>query len=196
LLARVLSIAYEAPWEKQRQTRVLRAFYAGQLRLLGEPFWKHPQSGHPINEYRDPLTYIEDHAGLPPADGPGSNVSSRDWAELVSQNWLSESTLLANLPYRIARSQRERFATLLVVAVARYQADHEGSPPASLDTVIPAYLSELPINPIDGQSLSYRISKGETITARGRSATVAAGQALICTADADPLCFAVPIWPK
>ncbi|HWG43573.1 MAG TPA: hypothetical protein VN688_12370, partial [Gemmataceae bacterium] len=53
-------------------------------------------------------------------------------------------------------------ASQLQVALRLYQAE-TGKPAATLDVLVPRYLSAIPVDPFDGRPFRYRLSKGEHI---------------------------------
>ncbi len=85
-------------------------------------------------------------------------------------NWIEQSTgpaaLLAVLLPSVARAveadvrNRTHLNTAIVaVAAARYRQDH-GEYPASLNALVPAYLDAVPLDPVDGEPLRYRVFDG------------------------------------
>ena len=55
-----------------------------------------------------------------------------------------------------------RRASLLLLALRLYRSE-TGALPATLDALVPKYLPAIPLDPYDGQTMRYRLSKGETI---------------------------------
>ena len=45
----------------------------------------------------------------------------------------------------------------IAIAIERYRRDHAGALPDTLDALVPAYLSEIPADPLTGASLLYRV---------------------------------------
>ena len=183
----------QVPWEKERQTRIMHALAQGALRLTQQPgfggFLWLDQSSDP-----DPLSKIAAIAGLPPAEGPGSKLSARQWGELIDQSRIHDFWLPRWLA---ARSRQRVHALQLVIALALYQADH-GRPPATLADIVPNYLGSLPNDPIAGGPFQYRIAKdqeGIFEAAHRQWITVAPGQALLGS-RADGSYYVVPLWPK
>jgi hypothetical protein len=65
--------------------------------------------------------------------------------------------LLAN-PWRLCAPR----AMQLTLALRWFQADN-GKPAENLDELVPKYLSSIPLDPYDGASFRYRLSRGEEI---------------------------------
>jgi hypothetical protein len=191
-----LNTAYQVPWERERQSRILRAVYLGQLQEMEKRPWRHafPMATRDLDP--DRFSREASRVGLPTADGPGSRLSARQWGQLMVQCWILDYYGVAGLQVPIARNQRSLHAAQLLIALVLYQADH-GKPPARLDALVPAYLAELPIDPVRGQPFGYRISEGEVIElddpARHRI-VLAPGQALLWYEEWRPLYFPVPVW--
>jgi hypothetical protein len=53
-----------------------------------------------------------------------------------------------------------RRVAVMVLAVEQYRRVHAGQPPASLETLVPQYLSSLPVDPFSGRPLIFRVSTG------------------------------------
>ena len=47
-------------------------------------------------------------------------------------------------------------AARVAVAIERFRRAHAGAPPAGLDELVPAYLAEVPQDPLSGRALLYR----------------------------------------
>ena len=98
----------------------------------------------------------------------------------------------------MAQRQRTLHAALIVTALALYQIEH-GTPPVTLEDLVPTYFAILPFDPMNGRPYGYRISNGESITwqlGNGRY-TLAPGQALLWTTenrDESEIRFPVPMW--
>jgi hypothetical protein len=46
------------------------------------------------------------------------------------------------------------------VAVERFRAAHDGTPPATLDALVPAFIDRVPVDPFSGAPLKLRSSRG------------------------------------
>lgn len=185
--------AFLTPWENERQNRIVRAATLGQLRLVQKPVWQTPDW-----KQFDHLSGMALVRGLPPEDGPGSNLSARRWGEYLQQSWFERSYSLAYIIPGM-RKRPELHALQIVTAVALFQAD-KGKPPTTLDQLVPNYLPTLPIDPNNGKSFDYRISKGEEINGFFPSGAevnirLAPGQALVWS-EGSLYKFPVPVWKK
>jgi hypothetical protein len=190
--------AFQVPWEKERQQRILQAIFKAQVEQARMRLWKMDSLGEikKKNPDLDLDTQIALYAGFPLKEGPGSSISAQRWGELINQSWLR------GIPGPWGGSKRELQwlrATQLVTAVALYQAE-KGKLPAQLDELVPAYLKTLPIDPYTGQSFGYRISKGEEINGFFPSGTevdrhLRPGQALMYS-EGSLYNFPVPLWKK
>jgi len=63
---------------------------------------------------------------------------------------------LSRVLYRSMRVETERSLALAAIAVKRY-ALRNGKPPASLDALVPEFLSSVPVDYMDGQPVKYRV---------------------------------------
>jgi hypothetical protein len=54
------------------------------------------------------------------------------------------------------RAETERRLTVTAIALKRYQLEHS-APPASLDSLVPAFLPAVPLDPMSGSPLRYRV---------------------------------------
>jgi len=209
----VLDTAYGAPWEKERQSRIVHAVVKGQLEAVKEPVVKNRNLWWDEN-FPDRRLFNRDQwydmllrwdaaiNGLPPKDGPGSEISARQWGEWVRECEPIHSQIHSHLFLDLRlivehRRQTALDAAELVTAVARYQAEH-GRPPAKLDELVPAFLAKVPMDPSTGKPFSYAISKGEEID-RGwiDPLRLAPGQAYFWSPDDyNPEFHPVPVWPK
>lgn len=53
-----------------------------------------------------------------------------------------------------------RRTAVVALAAERARRDHAGQPPPTLDALVPAYLTRVPVDPFSGQPLRYRIEGG------------------------------------
>lgn len=170
----------EAPWEKERLRRLMNAETLGQLDAMQPSFWV-ASSARVMAPFRHG-DFFRAMIALPPTSGPGSQLTSTKWAELIQQNPVTAgSPIVAWNSYAGTLSQLR--ALQLVVAVALYQADR-GTLPGQLDELVPKYLAALPENPTTGRGYSYLIlSRNEDLRASHRMTVnetpVSIGQALI-----------------
>jgi hypothetical protein len=70
----------------------------------------------------------------------------------------SPATLLGAIN-RAMRAETERSLVLCAVALKRYLLCH-GAPPASLDSLVPEFLSSVPIDYMDGKPIKYHLGAG------------------------------------
>ena len=191
------TFAYQAPWEKERQERIFRAICQANLRQAQQPLWKIVSTSDFKEKHIDQDTQTAMLLGLPPEDGPGSNVSAKKWGELMKQTWLRYGPGI--FLHGIKRDLQSVRAAQTVTALALYQADN-GKPPAKLADLLPAYLKALPIDPYTGKPFDYRISKGEEINGFFPSGgdvnrRLTPGQAVVWSAGS-LYKFPVPFWKK
>jgi hypothetical protein len=189
-LAEFIDVVYRVPWERQRQDRILRALVMGGLRVMGEGVEKHYGYFKQVRGLVDEDRLLLNAAmnGLPPKDGPGSSVGSKQWGEFIRECWFRKELLAVYTP------QIYLPALELIVALALYQADR-GRLPTKLEDLVPAYLPKLPIDPAGAASFRFGISEGEEIDRPNEPPLrLQRGQAFILNADGDY--YPVPFLPK
>jgi hypothetical protein len=143
------SIAVLVPWEKERQSRILRAMALVAIRTTEQL-----DLGKPLNRLRS----VRFADVLPPKDGPGSSLNSKQWSDFAEQTGVHGWWWEMERPFGLgAQSLTDVRATELIVALMRYQGDH-GSPPQKLQDLVPAYLATLPTEPIIGGDFEYRVA--------------------------------------
>jgi hypothetical protein len=193
---KLVAVAGEVPWEKERQVRIFNAIYAGVLSEIQEPSRGGGGGLRQTPDHQlDALSRLALRTGLPPRHGPGSDISPRQWGEYLQQCWVHAYPGIFHLPQLVnARSRQALCVMQLVIAAARYQADH-GKPPGELHALVPDYLPALPIDPLSGQPFRYRISQGEDLENLTPPVTLAPGQAVVECADAEHI-YAVPVWGR
>lgn len=59
---------------------------------------------------------------------------------------------------RFATTETLRNLTITAIVLRRYQLDHAGALPAKLDALVPQYLAIVPRDPLNGESLRYRLT--------------------------------------
>lgn len=150
----------QMPWEKERHSRLFAALLQGQLHRLELPYWEVARAqqegtGHAHD-------WIARYQALPPASGPGGELTESQWGRLIRASSQSYAwTMLFSLdPYRQAASQRSVRAALIATALTLYQAGKSKSA-MTLTDLTPQFLKEVPIDPVIGKSFQFRISKGE-----------------------------------
>lgn len=77
-------------------------------------------------------------------------------------NMLSESVVtLTGLSRKVMRIEAARQSVITVIALKRYQLKH-GNYPADLNSLVPEFLASVPLDPVDGQPLRYRLNADGT----------------------------------
>jgi len=75
---------------------------------------------------------------------------------------LSESIVtLAGVSRKVMRVESARRMTVVAIALRRYQLRHGNYPPA-LDSLVPEFVSTVPLDPVDGNPLHYRPKADKT----------------------------------
>ena len=190
----LLALSFQVPWEKERQHRLANALIAGQLRASKQPYCENPGQKAWGRDAKDRELAEALSIGLPPPDGPGSNLSAATWGELLvqfnlnhpqSHFWLSTNEYAVRMLILHAAE--------LTTALALYQVDH--GTPATVDVVVPEYLPALPDDPFSGRPLSYWVSKGENLPVTYPPITLVPGQGIV--SGPRPLAyFPLPFWQK
>jgi hypothetical protein len=189
----VVAVALSAPWEQERQSRLLNATFAGLLRAArcSYPEW--------LAQYQPPQRHgsaanILATAGWQQApQGPGSSLNLDRLGGLIDASLLSQLVIRpgwgCRLPYDVVVCRLR--ALELQVALALFQLE-KGRPARTLDELVPSYLSELPLDPFTGRPFGYRVSIGErlhTLSTQGRvigeTRDVAPGQGVVWSAGPD-----------
>jgi hypothetical protein len=90
-------------------------------------------------------------------DQPGVWISQVDRFPTKFRYWVSLTSFpnTQRVTSNAVRAETERELTLAAIALKRYQLRH-GSLPASLNSVVPEFLSALPYDPMSGKALCYR----------------------------------------
>jgi hypothetical protein len=77
-------------------------------------------------------------------------------------NMLSESIVtLAGLPRKVMLAEVARQAVITAIAIKRFQLKRDSYPP-SLNALVPEFLSAVPLDPVDGQPMRYRLNADGT----------------------------------
>jgi hypothetical protein len=135
----LLALAGRAPWEEQRETRLVHSLAAQALERLQRPLWERPA------EPEDPRRIRPVPFGL----------------EMAYFFFLQPSAV-ERMRRAEARGLCDLRGTRLQVALALYQAE-KGKPAPALDALVPEYLPAVPVDPYSGLPFHYRVSKGEEI---------------------------------
>jgi hypothetical protein len=193
-VAKVLhSIAVIVPWEKERQTRIFRAMAQAAIRATHQPGFSKQRPWHALESLA---------AALPPAEGPGSDISAAQWGEFIQQ--AGQNTLWWEMDWPRSISMQSLVnvrASEIVLALWAYQADH-GSPPKTLGELVPAFMPALPPDPLTGEPFNYRVAtRTETAEAQNaflpsRSFVLKSGQAVVWSGDYVINLYPVPIKAK
>jgi hypothetical protein len=159
--AQVVNLAWYLPWEEQRRTRIMNAFFAGYLRAAQASVLS---AQHLVEaERRQSQGRVMLEGWLAATSGPEADMSADDLARLIDESWLA-----AMLPHwsrdQLRRPHTQALARLraarLQLALTLYQIQ-EGKPAAALEDLVPRYLAELPVDPVTGRAFQYRVSQGE-----------------------------------
>jgi hypothetical protein len=164
LTRELLVTAWQAPWEKARAERIVRATAAGRLRGV--------EAGYPAVAARLRAEEVPPSPGwwalqgwLPPDTGPGAVRERERLVRLLERSWIWEPLMVSpDLPLAQAASLCWVRGTRLQVALVLHQA-REGKPAEALDALVPRTVRDLPRDPFSpqGQGFSYRLSEGEDI---------------------------------
>jgi hypothetical protein len=194
LATSLLWTAYQVPWEQERQRRLFRAWYLAQFQGVREPFWTRAVRRRLQSADSNWSSGLVAELNLPPTEGPGSDLSARQWRQIVVQSWDIPAGAVQG---QAAREQSTLSAAELATAAALYQIDH-GKPPAQLEDLAPAYVTSLPIDPLTGRSFGYVISPDKEFMDRPGSRFVAApGQAVVWSeSQQSVIFFPVPVRHK
>jgi hypothetical protein len=90
------------------------------------------------------------------------NASRTARRGFIARQTLPPGAAYVNFPVGQAGSElaARRVATA-AIAIERFRADRRGTPPASLDALVPGYLTAVPIDPFTGRPLVYTVSGTE-----------------------------------
>jgi hypothetical protein len=201
-------LARFVPWERERQVRIVKAAVAGQLRSIRQPLWEIKARMEVYRLSRDSYVRTAAELDLPPATGSGSRLDPGQWGELIHQlSPYNEGISLS--PFTSASSCGFNLnATLIVTALALYQAEH-GKPPDQQEALVPGYLKSLVLNPISGKPFGYFVATAgepDPSTSDEFSPKLVPGQAVIWSDETYLVFwnvnqkrnhyFPVPVWGK
>lgn len=142
----LLQFLRQFPWEQEREQRITNLVFQASLAELDVPFSEAPTDGR----WR-------------PRSGPAADWTDAQWHNFLKQiPLLSFSTVSDRLRSAKATSERDLRATILLTALALYQAENS-RPAARLEDLTPRYLKAIPGDPVTGKAFQYRISAGEKI---------------------------------
>lgn len=189
----LLVASWEAPWEKARAERLVRATFAGRLRAV--------EAGYPALAARRPggepytVGRMALAEWLPARDGPEGATERGRLSELLDHSWLGGVLDRSpNLPLLQQAAALCRVRGLrLVLALALHRLDKGHPAPALDDLVAGGQLRELPRDPFSptGQAFAYRVSGGEDLlwdapaTGGGHVRHVPAGQGIVWSVGPD-----------
>jgi hypothetical protein len=133
-------------------TRLGNATFAGWLRSAESDYWRLPHAGD--ERSNDPAGVWLLGSWLPPASGPGSNLT-------VAQlgRWIDEGRMARLLPAwphlrkAGAQSMYNIRAARFHLAVALYQAENPKQPLPTMQDLVPRYLPEALVDPLTGRAL-------------------------------------------
>ena len=198
ILEGLLTQAYGTPWEKERQKRHCSGYCRRELQAIKEPVAEYYRT---LPQFRlRELRWNTTSAALnrvPPKDGIGSELNAQEWNQLANQCGHCYGDLLWSMQRTVFNRERMPVnATQVIIALARYQADH-GKPPAALKELVPDYLAELPLDPHTGEPFDYAISTGGVIDMGVHEPlSLPGGQAFISGGEQPSTVFPVPLWGK
>jgi hypothetical protein len=189
----VLAVALEAPWEQQRQKRLLNATFAG---LLQAARCSYPEWLAEYGRWNENSIIANLLAQLGWQRPSGSSLTLDRLSRLLDRSLVS-SIILA----RLGRVNRVTYdvvvcrlrALELQLALAHFQLE-KGRPARTLDELVPTYFSELPLDPFTGRPFGYRVSTGERLSPlimdiggprKGEPRTIAPGQGVVWSAGPD-----------
>jgi hypothetical protein len=199
ILGGLVRAANGAPWEKDRQKRIAQDIVAAQLQAIKEPIAKYYNAYRKLLHQRGGWDILGAamNNGLPPKDGPGSELTDEQWTELVNQCGYRYYPLFRDMQRAVYNRERLPInATQIVIALARYQADH-GKPPVALREIVPDYMAELPFDPDTGENFGYAISTGGVIDEYAQPPLILpVGQAYFWSGKQPAPEFCVPIWAE
>jgi hypothetical protein len=185
---------YLAPWEQERQQRLLRAFYAGRMEAAALPFpeWMalaieeanaaQANAAHSGHWQLTLGVWIQPRA---PSSRPISRDKVTDW---LAQSWWGRELGLWTTPLYENQLRCHLRAAELRISLIRYAAKN-GRPARVLGDLVPAYIDHIPDDPYDGKTFRYRVSAGEEIPVVSNSVnakwTVHPGQGVLWSVGPD-----------
>jgi hypothetical protein len=150
-------LAEEVPWEKERQRRVFRAITFRALQLVQPPYRHDLFAG---NNTLNRFGAAAEGEGLPPATGPGSELSATEWSAFILQSWPVKQSSYQFIEMIAANRAANQQAAQIVLAVRLFQADH-GHLPTTLEELVPTYLPALPMH--TGLQSQYYLTETEEL---------------------------------
>jgi ABC-type transport system involved in multi-copper enzyme maturation permease subunit len=164
VVSTLVSAARIAPWEMLRRNHLLNEYYA--LHLQGTDM-DYPTLKANFDKATAPYDRNDERAMiianfLPPVDSSGQRALDL-WRPLTQDLFFRHirGPYATMETYHFLRLTQVR-ATRIVLALLLYQKQH-GQPAEKLSDLVPAILSEVPIDPYSNQAFRYRISSGELI---------------------------------
>lgn len=85
------------------------------------------------------------------------NPAKADFHTLLSQEVRPMSAVF----YKVMRIETARQMTVTAIALKRYQLKN-GKNPASLDLLVPEFVAAVPVDPVNGEPLHYRLNSDGT----------------------------------
>jgi hypothetical protein len=191
----VLAAALEAPWEQQRQKRLLNATFAGLLQAARSSYPEWLAGYGRLDEHSTVANVLAAVGWQRPS---GSSLTLDRLSRLLDRSLVSPMILV-----RLGRVNRVTYdvvvcrlrALELQVALALFQLEKRRTA-RTLDELVPSYFSELPVDPFTGRPFGYRVSVGEQLSALttelggrriGEPRTVAPGQGIVWSAGPDAI---------
>jgi hypothetical protein len=172
LANQMVLLAWRAPWEQERQNRLLKLVCAGQLKALETPLWRVPQrTSPPTRNDRQTPDYVPARSWAPPTPDLATWLSAGKLNGMISVN-LFQDFLVASPSIRgsDALMQQALQTTRIRLALDLYKAEN-GIAAKLLGDLVPKYLAEVPVDPLSG--LAYTI---EEMTPKDGAAIGGAGR--------------------
>jgi hypothetical protein len=170
----LFNASWAAPWEKERQLRLVNALCAAALKWTQRDPWEIAASARERADgpgIENPDAWRARGCGLDDPNGPAAMRTAAQWGRLLNDSPLWNHGALDGL--RIACDPRlglEQVMSLcriralrIVTALALHETEH-GQPARELeDLVRRGYLPSVPVDPFSGEAFHYRLSTGEQI---------------------------------
>ncbi len=138
---------WQVAWSYQDEARFARLYdpYVEKARTLKDTGYMSPPGAAGLIE--DDVTYFTSSG-----EGNGGSVYHR--ARFLLSDWMGEASL-KDAVGKAARTETIRQMTITALALERHRLA-KGSLPDNLAELVPTWLSKLPIDPMDGETLRYQ----------------------------------------
>src|SRR5262249_25662939 len=153
-----------APWERQRQTRILNGLTEAGLRVAALD----PQTAAALLDSWSPNANDRQRGwlhscGLPLLDPADARTTTARWLPLLVGSKVAEKISVETLEQRVqdGLAQCRRQAAQLKTALMLYQTEHQGQSAPDLEALVTLkILHAVPLDPFDGRPFRYRLSDG------------------------------------